>query len=535
MDVKDNRGWQSLHEAALIGHLECIKLILKKGAEVDCRTFEEQTPLMFACKRGHTACVKYLLKKGADPNSETLEGFTPLWEATQTSPKCINALLKAGADVNHQTFTGETALHRAMYGNYGEHLRVTKTLLESDPDISIQDENGLTALFCAAQFGLFECLMCLIEYAESKGEEFKLEIINKTANDNASPLYLAVQNNHTECVRLLLSHGADPDIYVPNDGIKIYPLQVALLNGDEECSWLLAERTNLENFTWLNYTEFPEYYPLVIACAKEDETFLNILLRQPWFENNLSEDGGNGMFDLLKSINLFRHDMKIKPAVVLYKKFKSSLKKFFQSRDFIFAEYEETISTSCIKYYPVFLLMLRLGARPFSLNITSSESVILLYWCAVMKYSTRNCHSGSDLLHNTSACQCCNLQKTYSDVYLITRTVRELLAVITSPLQTMSREEGLKARLENNYTEVVDIGKLSTLQHLCRRATVLRLLHTSGYCRHVIQQLDLPKPLHKYLLFEDMNHCSSILDSFDKLENAEKDLDRHIETVDTGN
>lgn len=57
-----------------------------------------------------------------------------------------------------------------MYGNYGEHLHVTKTLLESDPDISIQDENGLTALFCAAQFGQFECLMCLIEYAESKGK-----------------------------------------------------------------------------------------------------------------------------------------------------------------------------------------------------------------------------------------------------------------------------------------------------------------------------------------------------------------------------
>ena len=31
MDVKDNRGWMPLHEAAYNGHTDCIDLLLKQG------------------------------------------------------------------------------------------------------------------------------------------------------------------------------------------------------------------------------------------------------------------------------------------------------------------------------------------------------------------------------------------------------------------------------------------------------------------------------------------------------------------------
>lgn len=67
------------------------------------------------------------------------------------------------------------------------------------------------------------------------GEDFKKDIINKTAYDNASPLYLAAQERHVNCVRILLENGADPNINVfLTDNITITPLQAAVETGNVE-------------------------------------------------------------------------------------------------------------------------------------------------------------------------------------------------------------------------------------------------------------------------------------------------------------
>ena len=39
-------------------------------------------------------------------------------------------------------------------------------------------------------------------------------MVNMTAADNASPLLIACQNGHDECVELLLDSGADPGLQV---------------------------------------------------------------------------------------------------------------------------------------------------------------------------------------------------------------------------------------------------------------------------------------------------------------------------------
>jgi len=39
-----------------------------------------------------------------------------------------------------------------------------------------------------------------------------LEVINTCAEDGASPLFLAAQEGHTDCIRLLLQHSADANL-----------------------------------------------------------------------------------------------------------------------------------------------------------------------------------------------------------------------------------------------------------------------------------------------------------------------------------
>jgi ankyrin repeat protein len=45
-----------------------VKQLLDKGADIDTRDKDGQTPLSWAVENGHDAVVKQLLEKGANPD-----------------------------------------------------------------------------------------------------------------------------------------------------------------------------------------------------------------------------------------------------------------------------------------------------------------------------------------------------------------------------------------------------------------------------------------------------------------------------------
>lgn len=55
-----------LHMAAREGHLDCIKLLLQRGIDVNIPNALKQTPLHYALFRAHMNCVLYLLEEGAN-------------------------------------------------------------------------------------------------------------------------------------------------------------------------------------------------------------------------------------------------------------------------------------------------------------------------------------------------------------------------------------------------------------------------------------------------------------------------------------
>eukprot|EP00439_Symbiodinium_sp_Y106_P022790 s4475_g2.t2 len=88
-------GHSVLHWAALFGNLELAQEALYFGLEVDARSENLQTPLMWASTRGQLKVAKVLLEAKADPHAQDSVGASPFILAVQHSQIGVLLLLFA--------------------------------------------------------------------------------------------------------------------------------------------------------------------------------------------------------------------------------------------------------------------------------------------------------------------------------------------------------------------------------------------------------------------------------------------------------
>jgi ankyrin repeat protein len=124
-----------LFAACLSGQPECARLLLDAGAAVDQTNAGGSTPLAVccdkvACQRAllsverelpesnqfHLECVRVLISRGADVNKADVEGCTPLMVASLGGhTDCVRLLLEAGAVIDEKVpASGERAIHLAI-------------------------------------------------------------------------------------------------------------------------------------------------------------------------------------------------------------------------------------------------------------------------------------------------------------------------------------------------------------------------------------------------------------------------------------
>jgi ankyrin repeat protein len=269
-------GQTALMTAVRNGRIDAITVLLDNGAVLDARDPEfEQTALMIAVREGYPDVVALLLERGADVNAHTLVGETPafippckrtgcfsegaginrggipdrgwrpaakggltplLYAARDGRTAEAKLLLAAGADVEQAEANGIRPLLMALLNN---QLGVVDLLLERGADVNADDFWGRAPLFAAVEYrnrdlrhrdlvdapvdraALLDVIERLIERGADVNARTREWPYSRTAFTSdlswvdmtgQTPFVRAALSGDTTTMRLLLEHGADPNI-----------------------------------------------------------------------------------------------------------------------------------------------------------------------------------------------------------------------------------------------------------------------------------------------------------------------------------
>ena len=130
--------------ATMLGNLENVKWLVKKGVPADSVDQNRDTPVHIAAAYGHLNIVKYLIKEQNIP--VYIKGDndrTPLhYAAAYGHDEIISYLLSKGADVNAINSVGESPLINASHWGL---LSTVKLLLSNGANKSYTSKHGVTA------------------------------------------------------------------------------------------------------------------------------------------------------------------------------------------------------------------------------------------------------------------------------------------------------------------------------------------------------------------------------------------------------
>ncbi|KAL2865914.1 ankyrin repeat domain-containing protein [Aspergillus lucknowensis] len=201
-DWDRNPGRTLLHEAVGGDNVALTRLLLDRGADINAISFLAETPLHRAIQSSNHRMVKLLLEYGAD---RMIDAANLLWMAIMYSDQEVFRLVfaafrDAGGEVG-AVRKGETALHRALY-----HRKqyAVEALLRNGANPLVEDYEGRTALHHACLY-VSGCIDPVIEQMEAQG----CVDFDKPDDGGATPLHLAIINDHWHAARLVILRGAD--------------------------------------------------------------------------------------------------------------------------------------------------------------------------------------------------------------------------------------------------------------------------------------------------------------------------------------
>jgi ankyrin repeat protein len=244
-------GLTPLLFAARQGCVDCARILLKAGANINAADPNDISPMVMALINGHYDFTAFLIDQGADPNIADETGRTPLYAAVDdhtmpesnlpapreidnkiTSMDVIQLLLAHGANVNAQLkkqtpyrtkvdrgadtmlTTGATPLLRAAKAGDAEAI---EALLAKGGDPKISTKFGMTPLMAAAGLGTKEEDTTGRKKTEPEAiASIKLCLeagadVNSVNNQGQTALHGAAQKGWDQVVQFLADHGAKLD------------------------------------------------------------------------------------------------------------------------------------------------------------------------------------------------------------------------------------------------------------------------------------------------------------------------------------
>ena len=185
-----------IHQAAKDGNIKAVKQHLAAGTDVNAQaSISGRTPLHYAAWKGHKEIAELLIAKGADVNVKDEDGDTPLDYAITFKRTELADLLRKHGGKTKKELEAEESIHAAA--RYGS-IEAVKQHLATGTDVNAKADDEWTPLHEAAWHGHKEIVELLI----AKGAN-----VNARNNDGFTPLDSAIQQKKTELADLIRKHG----------------------------------------------------------------------------------------------------------------------------------------------------------------------------------------------------------------------------------------------------------------------------------------------------------------------------------------
>jgi uncharacterized protein len=248
-------GETALMEASRVGRVDALKVLLDHGADVNAKeTLRGTTALMWAATEGHVEAMRLLIERGADVNAQSkMEKATPygtagpsaklpenmqsggltplLFAVREGSFESVKILTDAKADVNQTSGDGSSpVLVAALNGRYD----LARYLIDRGAKVGLANQKGWTPLYLAVKHRTIETgtmppppnadqALDFIKLILDRGADANPRLAYETEvhvashviwlkEEGATPFFRAAYGGDSAVMKLLLAHGADPQI-----------------------------------------------------------------------------------------------------------------------------------------------------------------------------------------------------------------------------------------------------------------------------------------------------------------------------------
>lgn len=244
MEQVDNDGTTALHYAARYNHLEMLRVMIEKGADVnlteDAPAEAGNTPLHTACIHGNAEIAKLLIASGADDTLQNVNGEIPAHLAVMKKrfggdleARQRAALLRELKTLDMARNDGKTPLMLLLQDQgINTCQELLPLFLERGVDVNRRDNRGNTALLCNTGT-LNQCFKDIIKELIRAGAD-----VNIANNEGNTALHYVLKYSTQDIARFLVKKGAD---YNHANLQGVTPAQIAVEKGYDTVLELMTD------------------------------------------------------------------------------------------------------------------------------------------------------------------------------------------------------------------------------------------------------------------------------------------------------